>query len=95
MNNLNVNSLSNARLIVYPNPVSENATLSIENLADKNVEITLLNILGSEVRSLFKGNIVSNYHEININFDGLNKGIYFVNIESENDVIITNKLVVE
>ena len=95
LNNLNVNSLSNARLIVYPNPVSENATLSIENLADKNVEITLLNILGSEVRSLFKGNIVSNYHEININFDGLNKGIYFVNIESENDVIITNKLVVE
>ena len=95
LNNLNINSLSNARLTVYPNPVSENATLSIENLADKNVEITLLNILGSEVRTLFTGNIVSNYHEFNINFDGLNKGIYFVNIESENDVIITNKLVVE
>ena len=95
LNNLNINSLSNARLTVYPNPVSKNATLSIENLEDKNVEITLLNILGSEVRTLFTGNIVSKYHEVNINFEGLNKGIYFVNIESENDVIITTKLIVE
>tara|TARA_B100001248_G_C27399420_1_gene468757 strand:- start:8811 stop:11912 length:3102 start_codon:yes stop_codon:yes gene_type:complete len=95
LSNLNINELSNARVIAYPNPANNYTTLSIENLADRNIEITLMNVLGAEVSKLFKGNIVSNYQEIKINLGDLRKGVYFINVETKNDVISTKKLIIE
>ena len=38
---------------------------------------------------------MSNYQEIKINVGDLNKGVYFINVETKNDVISTKKLIIE
>ena len=83
------------KLSVFPNPAKGNATIVLDNVADKNVAVTLVNILGAEVRKLFSATVVSNYQEISADLTGLEKGIYFVKVVSNGDVIMTDKLIVE
>lgn len=83
------------KLSVFPNPTKGNATIVLDNVADKNVAVTLVNILGAEVSKLFSATVVSNYQEISADLTGLEKGIYFVKVVSNGDVIMTDKLIVE
>jgi hypothetical protein len=79
---------------VFPNPAKESVTVSLENLADKNVEVQLVNILGAEVMNLFKGEVVSDYYVLeNIDLSHLETGIYFVKVVANGDIISTEKLI--
>ena len=84
-----------SRISVFPNPVKGNTMIILDNIADKQVEVTLINILGSEVKKLFSGVVVSKYQEISTDLTGLEKGIYFVNVVSNGDIVITEKLIVK
>lgn len=86
---------TSSKLSVFPNPAKGNATIVLDNVADKNVAVTLVNILGAEVSKLFSATVVSNYQEISADLTGLEKGIYFVKVVSNGDVIMTDKLIVE
>ena len=81
-----------SRISVFPNPVKDNTMIILDNISDKQVEVTLINILGSEVKKLFSGVVVSKYQEISTDLTGLEKGIYFVNVVSNGDIVITEKL---
>jgi hypothetical protein len=54
----------------------------------------LINILGSEITNLYSGLLISNYQEIPVDLSKYEKGIYFVKVVSNGDVIMTEKLVV-
>ncbi len=84
-----------SRLSIYPNPASESSAINIrlENLANKNVEVKLINILGEEVMHLFDGEVQSNYEAIPEHDFSHLKGIYFVRVSANGDVIITDKIV--
>jgi hypothetical protein len=84
---------NNSRLSVYPNPTNGNAVIDIENLADVNVEVTLVNILGSKVMELYSGPVVSNYQSIDANLTNLDKGIYFIRVNSNGNTIHSEKLI--
>jgi hypothetical protein len=86
---------TNARLSVFPNPASENATIILDNIFDENIEITLFNILGAQVCKLFSGVVQSKHQEISADLTKYEKGIYFIKVESNTDVILTNKLLIE
>ena len=86
---------NNSRLSVYPNPTNGNAVIDIENLADVNIEVTLINILGSKVMELYSGAVVSNYQSIDANLTNLDKGIYFVRVNSNGITILTDKLILK
>jgi hypothetical protein len=86
---------TNLKLSVFPNPAKGHATIILDNIADKNIEVTLINILGAEVSKLFLGTVVSKYQEIPVDLTGFEKGIYFVKVASNGDVIMTDKLIVE
>ncbi len=88
-------NISNLRISVFPNPASGNTTITLENITEQNIEVTLINILGAEVSKLFNGRVVSKYHEIAADLTSLEKGIYFVKVISNGDVIKTDKLIVE
>jgi hypothetical protein len=88
-------SASNSRLSIFPNPTEGNTTIAIEYLADKNIEVSLINILGAEVGKLYNGNIISNYHTIDADLSNLEKGIYFIKVLNNSNVIMTDKLVVK
>jgi hypothetical protein len=86
---------TNLKLSVFPNPAKGYATIILDNIVDKNIEVTLINILGAEVSKLFLGTVVSKYQEIPVDLTGFEKGIYFVKVASNGDVIMTDKLIVE
>ena len=75
---------------IYPNPANTNFTLPLNLTKDKNIEVSIYNILGVKVSSeqlhLSAGN-----HILVKNFD-LNSGQYFVNIaDVSNGLTITTK----
>src|SRR5690606_23195323 len=70
---------------VYPNPVFNDLHISLP-LSEKQVQVTLYNILGKKVleRNLLKSS------KINVSF--LAKGVYLLKIETQNGTI-TKKLI--
>ena len=91
-----IENTSSARVSIYPNPTNGKTFIELDNLANKEIEVKLVNILGAEVMHLFSGDIVSNYHMINnIDLSYLETGIYFVKIVADGDIILTDKLIVK
>jgi hypothetical protein len=86
----------NSRVSIYPNPSNGIAFIRLNNLANKEVKVKLINILGNEIMHLYSGEIVSNYYEINdIDFSQLETGIYFVKVVADGDIIMTDKLILK
>ena len=89
-----VENIVDSRVSIYPNPTSGMAVIELEHLADMNVEVKLVNILGAEVMNLFDSEIVSNYYKIEgIDLAHLETGIYFVKVVANGDVVTTEKLI--
>ena len=78
---------------MYPNPTNGEATIVIEYLADRDVEVKLVNILGAEVMHLFEGNVISNYQSIDADLSNLENGIYFISVYADGKSIVTDKLI--
>lgn len=89
------NSIS-SRILINPNPTKEGMTyITLNNLANKQVEVSLVNILGAEVMHMFGGELTSNYPEAKeFNLSHLDIGIYFVKVIANGNVIKTDKLIV-
>ncbi len=84
-NNIDVN--------VFPNPSKNNTTTVSLNLErSSKVSVELKNQLGQLVQSVFEGTIQQK--EIKTNTSKLTKGIYFININSE-DQVISKKLIIQ
>ena len=81
------------KLSIFPNPTPGEATIVVENLAKMDVQVSLVNILGAEVRQLFDGTIISNFQTIDAELSFLEKGIYFVKVTHKEDIILTDKLI--
>ena len=86
---------ASSRIAMFPNPAKGYATIALENIADQNVEVTLINILGEEVHRLYSGRVISMYQEIPVNLTSFEKGIYFVKVSTHGDVVLTDKLIIE
>jgi len=72
-------------IIIYPNPVSN--VLNIKSLKHVIKEVTIYSILGKRIN-----HIVSNFSHINVS--SLSKGMYLVQIETTDGVILNKKLLV-
>jgi len=89
-------NVTSARVSIYPNPTDGKTFIELNNLANKNVEVKLVNILGAELMHLFSGEIVSNYYMINnIDLSHLETGIYFVKVVADGDMVMTDKLILK
>ena len=84
---------SSNKLSIFPTPTKGEATILVENLAELDVQVSLVNILGAEVKQLFDGTIISNFQTIKTELSSLEKGIYFVKVTHKGDIILTNKLI--
>ena len=86
-------NLSSSRLSIYPNPSTGKSVVRIENLANTNVEVRLVDVLGKEITSLFD-DISSDYYEsAPIDLSNLENGIYFIKIVTNGNVISTEKII--
>lgn len=75
---------------VYPNPTNSNVQVSLQNSTDAIQNITIYDVLGKSVKTINK--LLSN--EISVDVSNFSKGIYFIEITTNNNLKSTKKLVV-
>ena len=75
-------NIQNAKVI--PNPAAGNAALMIELNAISNVTITILDITGRNVATVFTGKLPAGIQSVPVNLSNLNAGMYLMNVATEN-----------
>ena len=67
----------------YPNPFNASTTISYEIGKRSNVSVTVYDILGQKVETLFSGNVETGRHSIDWKPKDLGTGIYFCKIQAD------------
>ena len=70
-------------LSIAPNPVNNNATLSIDNQGIETATIDIFNVNG-QLQKTISQNLTKDFNQITLDFNNLSSGIYFINISDEN-----------
>lgn len=83
-----------ATLKVYPNPVVSQGTLEFKLIKDSQVRVSLMNILGAEVKELARQSMPAGKQNIQFNADQLEKGTYFLRLTVNGDIVKTIRLAV-
>jgi hypothetical protein len=78
-----INSKNNSLLKVYPNPATDKLYVVLENIVDEKIDIAITNLLGQQV-SVLSMDRLSNNETIYINTADFEKGLYILQIQSEN-----------
>lgn len=71
---------------VYPNPISQSANIEFTLNHSTKVKASVYDMLGRNVMDIFEGGMLSGNQNIRMEASGLNKGIYFIRIEMNNQV---------
>lgn len=81
-----LNSITEEKTIIYPNPANKFITMQSDEL-DENSAIEITNALGQIVLTQNK---IS--HNQDINIEALPSGMYFINVYNKNKIVFKNKL---
>lgn len=73
-----------ADIKVFPNPVSEMASLSFTLKNDAPIHVDILDLTGKIRSQIFSGKLNRGENMININLDDFDEGIYFIRIINDN-----------
>lgn len=79
-------TLSEETISMYPNPTTDMVYFNSKNSANKIVEISIFNTTGTMV--------FNQKNDQKISVDGFSKGMYFVNIVTDNGNTTTKKLII-
>ena len=80
---INEYNLNSENILVYPNPASKNANIIFESIENKEITLSVIDLLGNNVREM-KYNATSGKNLININVEGLSQGIYLIKVSDKN-----------
>jgi len=75
----------------YPNPFNPNTVITYSIPVSSKVTLTVYNVLGELITTLVKENQEAGNYSVNFNAAGLNSGIYFFSMQSDN-FVKTNKM---
>ena len=81
--------IADSEIRVFPNPMSDIAFIEIENESNRIYSVQIFDLTGKSVRT---EKFNSNQHKIEK--ENLNSGIYFYQIENENQILKTGKLII-
>ena len=74
--------------IINPNPTNGQTTLNYYISEKGRTLITIFDITGKKIRTLLDQQVIPGTHQLNLNVEELNAGIYFIKINSSNHVSI-------
>jgi hypothetical protein len=76
--------------MLYPNPASGNAFIAFNDQSEMH-QVVILDVSNRKIRSWdnYQNNVLQ------INNEGLNKGIYFVQIRNKKGVYSSHKLIIQ
>lgn len=78
-------------LNIYPNPINQSASLEFQNQKNENYTLTIYDIQGRIVRTIKE--IKTN--RIEIEKQEMTSGLYFLQLQTERQVVATGKLMIE
>jgi hypothetical protein len=85
----------NVSINIFPNPTNKGlTTLSFDIENQSNVNVSLLNNLGQNIKTVFNGTLPQGNNKMNIELSDLSKGMYLVNLNI-NNITTTRKILVE
>jgi hypothetical protein len=73
----------NGNISLFPNPNNGNFMISLKEMPKQKISITILNILGQKVFD--KPNFILENDEVDINTEGLSRGMYFLSLAEGNN----------
>jgi hypothetical protein len=82
----NIKANSFGSIGVYPNPAQNKATVVVDMKHNADLQIAMFDITGKKVKEVFSGKKESGKQLFEVSLDGLNNGLYFVNVASEDKV---------
>jgi photosystem II stability/assembly factor-like uncharacterized protein len=85
--------VNNLDFNIYPNPFSENATVSFTLNQDEDVVVSLFDLSGKQLFEVVNGHYKSGEYKINLSAAGLTKGFYICVINTKNKAI-SKKLII-
>ncbi len=68
----------------YPNPFNPNTNIRFAIHKSGFVKLTVFNTIGKEVKKIVNENLHTGEYEVNLDGSGLNSGVYFYTLETEN-----------
>lgn len=77
---------TNESVNIYPNPITHSANIEFELFENADVKVAVFDMLGRNVSWVYEGEMTSGKQKLQMDATGLNKGIYFVRIQIQNEV---------
>ena len=74
-------------LKMYPNPVKNMLTVEIQSFASGSVQIGLINILGTEVKTWNAFTLSKGDQSLRLDFSEFKSGVYFLKISKSGQVV--------
>lgn len=71
---------------VYPNPVKNSLTVDLTSATPGAVEVSLINILGTEVKKWNEFNLSQSSQKINLDLSDLKSGVYILKVTKQDQV---------
>ncbi|MEP7320519.1 MAG: T9SS type A sorting domain-containing protein [Saprospiraceae bacterium] len=81
-------------LKLYPNPVVSNAVLEFKLAENAQVQVTLLNILGAQVKNLVNEPRTPGNQSVQFSANQLERGTYFIRLVINGEIIKTIRIAV-
>ncbi len=91
LNALDNASFNDGNLVLYPNPASNIVEISLVNTAENINKIVLYDMLGKAIKTVS----VQSNELIRLDISNLSKGVYLVEINTENNLKTIKKLVIQ
>lgn len=91
INALNNTSFDNQNLVLYPNPATNNVQISLVNTFENIDTIVLYDMLGKAIKTV----PVQSNENVTLDVSNLSKGVYLVEITTENNLKTVKKLVIQ
>ncbi len=88
---LSTSNFNLSNFLIYPNPATSTFQIEITDSNEKLKAITITDVMGKIISKVDQ--LTSNQQIINVL--GLSKGVYFVKITLDNNLILTKKLIIE
>ncbi|MDA9564298.1 T9SS type A sorting domain-containing protein, partial [Flavobacteriales bacterium] len=86
-------SPSKLNVRVIPNPVSSEAWVNFNAVEGEVINITVLNLLGKEVKSIYKGETAAGNQSVPFTTEQLPSGVYFVKLQTSSGADLSKFIV--
>ena len=79
---------------VFPNPISQSATIDFNLLSNQRVNISIVNTLGIQVQQVCNKQFAAGQHLETLSCDNLKTGIYFLRLQT-NGAVMNRKIIIK